>query len=397
MIKIQIEESKLLMEHAVESCKGNNITQKKLASLIDIEESRISDAKKGKYRLHSTTEKAIIDMFGYPKRASGQYVIAELYNSLDHFIGEYTNSSDIRYINRLHKLFNRKDYQNILLSNIISFADKLKCTEDMERQANLEKIEKMLSLDTFKAWVKSNKSIEINRYNCIDINNDILIEAGFETLEKGMLQDRRLLSIALFRLAIFKYELSPNFSFSRPKIPHNIDKHQIVLTGSIVYKDWLDSKQCDNQLNLVAHIHKNHLIFPEFPTEGTLPPYTEEIDQKNKILCKPDCWSKANVKLYLTGKMEYNLWIQLVDQPFDMELLTALREDEEEAGLEIGAMDEEISINTRNIVISNLNRGSIFNELERLRKWLGLPADFNEEVKRKVAQQGGYIPGARVL
>jgi len=36
-------------------------------------------------------------------------------------------------------------------------------------------------------------------------------------------------------------------------------------------------------------------------------------------------------------------------------------------------------------------------EIEIIRKWCGLPYDFNDGIKREVAKVGGYVPGAEVL
>lgn len=51
----------------------------------------------------------------------------------------------------------------------------------------------------------------------------------------------------------------------------------------------------------------------------------------------------------------------------------------------------------RLIVILNINSLSLYQQIEDVRKWFGLPSDSLFELKQEIAKAGGYVPGAKVL
>ena len=94
----------------------------------------------------------------------------------------------------------------------------------------------------------------------------------------------------------------------------------------------------------------------------------------NHIEPKPDYWISSKFEVYLSENMNYHLLIHLSDND-----------------------DGTSPPKERLIIIMNVELLDLLKEIEKLRKWHGLPIDNHYALKQQIAKAGGHVPGARVL
>ncbi len=376
MVAVSKEESMLLIQHAISAYLNEGKNQKELGALLGIDGSRISEAKIGKWKLSPSQRQMIIDNYGYPRRGKGQYIKAEVYDTVTEFIDDYEDSSKKRLKRRFYELLMRKDYQDVIVRKLAplkgSVGKNIGGYSEFELPAfDIELVETILSQPEIKIWYDNYNSKKVPDYNYLSlmssIHDDLIdnLNPQFEAI--------------LYRIAQFKFELMPEFSFFSgvdvPSIPHK----ELIITGDEVLN--FKSDCCRLEFNKVADLFGSRELYGPFSTCG--------ISEGSVINDNPDNWERVILRLYLSESMHYHLWIRLDDTHH-----VADYEDHYNADYQAGITDDGL---VRNIVIKDLCRINFLKEIEIIRKWCGWPFDFNDDIKRELAQVGGYIPGAEVL
>ncbi|MCJ8352011.1 hypothetical protein [Moritella sp.] len=379
MVTVSKEESMLLIQHAISAYLNEGKNQKELGALLGIDGSRISEGKIGKWKLSLSQRQVIIDNYGYPRRGKGQYIKAEVYDTVTEFINDYEVSSKRRLKRRLYELLMRKDYQDLIISyskykDEISFDIGSK-SEPLVRDISI--IEKLLSQPEAKTWYDSKKNLayghsRFKKDNCDDNFEQLLNNLGIISLRNPMSKWHDFQEM-MYRIAQFKFELMPEFSFNNQDVVHSVELKQLVITGDKVLS--LKGGCLNTGVNDAADIFGPRESLYNFISYD--PHYKQRIALYTGINCKPDHWYKVELKLYLSESMRYHLWIRLCGDSQNH--------------------SEEVADLYRDIVIKDLCRINYLKEIETIRKWCGLPCDFNDAIKREVAKVGGYVPGAEVL
>lgn len=378
MVSVSKEESMLLIKHAISACQNEGKTQKELGELLGIDGSRISEGKIGKWKLSPSQRQVIIDNYGYPRRGKGQYIKAEVYDTVTEFIDDYDESSKLRFKRRMYELLKRKDYQKLILN-----------LSGSKQELNISFIDKLLSQPESKKWYDSMKNYKHYRSG----DNACELGSSFEVLlnSVGFCPPSNIIEPfkdMLYHIALFKFELMPNFSFSNNEDVPSAGLKDLVITGDEVLNFKADCRNVS--FNAAADIfgHRDRLYeFPIFKSDEWLVPEETEIN------CKPDNWDRVILRLYLSEDMHYHLWIRLDDVcHIDKSEMDCDTENYER--FHAGVYEDGL---VRNIVIKNLCHINYLKEIEMIRKWCGWPFDFNDDIKREVAKVGGYVPGAEVL
>ncbi|KXO11555.1 hypothetical protein AKG98_465 [Moritella sp. JT01] len=384
MVAVSKEESMLLIQHAISAYLNEGKNQKELGALLGIDGSRISEAKIGKWKLSPSQRQVIIDNYGYPRRGKGQYIKAEIYDTVTEFIDDYKESSKKRLKRRYYELLMRKDYQNLIVSELTSPKNPLCIQFDTESGSlvfDITIVEKLLSQPETKIWYDNyysnagydhvaKKLSEKCYFSLVSRVQEDLIDELNPSFEK-----------MLYRIAQFKFELMPEFSFFSDIDVHSIPRKELIITGDEVlnFKSDCSSVEFNNTADLLGPLEQERTFVSNAIPKGS------EINEK------PDNWECATLKLYLSESMRYHLWIRLdaffhYDEPDLQETIMIKQLD--------GIIEDGL---VRNIVIKDLCRMNFLKEIEIIRKWCGLPYDFNDGIKREVAKVGGYVPGAEVL
>lgn len=383
MTAVSKEESMLLIQHAISAYLNEGKSQKELGELLGIEGPRISEGKLGKWKLSSQQRQVIIDNYGYPRREKGQYIKAEVYDTVTEFIDDFEDSSKKRLKRRWYELLMRKDYQDVIISKSRRSSDPFDIRFGSELEPlvfDIALVEKLLSQPETKIWyehyhsnigyvLSARRSSEESYFSLVSsVHEDLIdeLDSSFEHI--------------LFRIAQFKFELMPEFSFFHDAVAPSIPRKELVISGDEVLNFKADC--CRVKFNEIADIFGKRDYLKSFLSTSIIPEGTEIND-------KPDNWKRVILRLYLSESMHYHLWIRLDDtehladytEGYDVEYYAGINDD----GL------------VRNIVIKDLCRMNFLKEIEIIRKWCGWPYDFNDDIKREVAKVGGYVPGAEVL
>lgn len=365
MANVSKEESVLLIQHAISAIKNEGETQRDLATYLEVEQPRLTEAKKGKWKIGNSQRQLIIDRFGYPRRGKGEYIKAELYGTVSKFIDDFESSSKARYKRRLYQLFTRSDYQQ-LIGSYFRLSDFSDVDIDKALNLKLECLEKLLILGGFTQWIDAQRENESKERSISAIEASILHEAG---LMISSFVDSSVYVI-LYKLGLFKLYVMPSFTFISSESVPSLTNTELVLSGDVVLNYSKNVKH--ETLNSVGNFHGAYgrSFFPIY--SGKLG--GEHIQSGAAINSMPDRWDSAEMRLFLSESMEYHLVIHLI---------------KEAHMYDIGG--------SRSIVVTCIDRIGFLQELELIRKWLGLPHDMYDQVKSEIAKVGGFIPGARVL
>lgn len=383
MTAVSKEESMLLIQHAISAYLNEGKNQKELGALLGIEGSRISEGKVGKWKLSPSQRQVIIDNYGYPRRGKGQYIKAEVYDTVTEFIDDYEVSSKKRLKRRFSELLMRKDYQDVIVSHLKKVEGMVSLygygSERAEPMVcDISIIEKLLSQPETKIWYDSYLERSHNASSQRDRNFKSLLTSVDTRLPK---YSGHGLQVVLYRIAQFKFELMPEFSFFRDVDVPSIPRKELIITGDEVFnfKSDCSGVEFNNAADLLG----------PFEQERTF--VSNAIPKGSEINDKPDNWGCATLKLYLSESMGYHLWIRLDaffhHDEFDLQETKMVKRLD-------GIIEDGL---VRNIVIKDLCRMNFLKEIEIIRKWCGWHHDFNDDIKREVAKVGGYIPGVEVL
>ena len=376
------QESQLLAQHAIAANSAQGNTQKALAVELGIEPSRLSEAKSGSHTLMPHQRDTIIQKFGAPRKAKGQYIKTEIYNSVDGFIKQYETTSKQRLASRLYNIFTRHDYLEMISSHIGTIRE-LNRPFGQERSAEdiqfiLAELDRLTESPEVLKWYKENK----NRPDSPLDDGLIKLEFELENIFRLDISDYRVgreLDTIIYYLVALK-QLLPGFKIAKKTNARLelAEEKEVVIVGDLVVDESI--RGGSTSINKPANALGAFANTPYLCRTHNSPGANLKNEIQNCIQSKPDYWSMAELKLYLSESMEYHLWIKLSNK---------------NAYCNSTNMDGVSP--ARNMVIKNLDRVTFLKDLELIRKWLGLPEDMNDTLKENIAKIGGYIPGAMVL
>ena len=275
----------------------------------------------------------------------------------------------------------RKDYQDVIVSELTSPKKPSYIqfnTESGPLAFDITMVENLLSQPETKIWYD-------NYYSGYDHVAKTLSEKSYFSLVSSVQEDlidelNPRFEQMLYRIAQFKFELMPEFSFFGDVDVHSIPRKELIITGDEVLNFKSGSRvEFNNTADLLGPLEQKRIFVSNVIPKGS------EINEKQ------DNWEYATLKLYLSESMRYHLWIRLdaffhYDEPDLQETIMIEQLD--------GIIEDGL---VRNIVIKDLCRMNFLKEIEIIRKWCGWHHDFNDDIKREVAKVGGYVPGAEVL
>gem|GEM_PF-5414560 len=360
------EESMLLIQHAISGIINEGENQQVLAKYLEVDPPRLTEAKKGRWTMRDYHRTLIIDRFGYPRRGKGEYIKASVYETVSAFTDDYVPSSKVRYKRRLYELFTRTDYQ-LLIGSYFILPDFIGIDNPDALKMKLHRLEKLLLLDGFTQWLDEQRSNDSNNKSIDTLADSILFEVGLTI--SSFVENR--VYIVLYKLGLFKVDVMPSFTFASTADVPSLANSELVLTGDVVL-NYSDIVNETGTLNSVSCVHGEYgrSFFPTCAGNFIV----DSIVQGSEINSMPDHWNKVEMRLFLSENMEYHLVINLIKECYVYDINDA-----------------------RNVVVTCIDRIGFLQEIEKMRKWLGLSYDMHDQLKSKLAKVGGFIPGARVL
>ncbi|NOJ03891.1 hypothetical protein F0236_09010 [Vibrio splendidus] len=343
MAGIETQESILLIEHAVSAFEHQGKNQSDLANFLGVETSRLSEGKKGRWRLMPAQKEKIIQEFGYPKQGKGVYANGEHYLTVAQFIESFLEIGDRRFYQRLSSELRSSKYLEQFLS-CIEVRESIKSSNEVKIRLLNEYIDSNDFSDWFEKAKKNN-----------DISNNLTISHAWDNLIRASEDSHQYLIISnyLYRVGLLKFTRDSSYTIGRNK-NENLNQVELVLSGSII----LDA-------DIAVGTNKQLTSSISVPAQ-----YSKSVFSDPNML--PDCWGRVEFKLFLSESMRYNAMVTF--EPSSC-----------------------YSTNQRQVVIEDLEQITLFQQIEELRKFFGDSFSYENRIKHKIAENGGYVPGARRL
>ena len=379
MERITKSDTVLWINHAVSYFKSINKTQKDMARILDLDESRISEMKNGVGTLSPSLMRLITEHCGAPRRNPGRYLEAELYKSIDSFVADFSAVTNNRAEIALLKLLKNERFYSQLLSKL-SLTDIYK-TED--KQALEHKLNTLLAsaefTDVCDQYMQEfdsnnhNKSwYDFCKQKIAGLEVDGLLIADLSAFKMLYLISKKLTPLPGFKLGEHK-----QFSI-QPVSPDE----PMVMTGNRVLV--MNSQSLDKFNKTI----KTDELARQQACLQLMWPNLFELKPEEFVF---DKWACGRCDVYLSENLNYHFIIHLS--------ATVIADGTHSEDLEPSADDYYgfRSPGDRLVVIEKVNVLNLFQQIEFIRKWFSLPEDTLLELREKIAKAGGYIPGAKVL
>lgn len=430
---ITSDETKRYLGHACEAKGGR--TAAKLAELLNVQPPRVTEGRKGEWCMTEQHKQLIIDNFGAPKGKPGTFVQAESHDSLDAFFDNEERLSRHRHLAQIAQIVNTKEFKQDLAKavqwadeTVVQIEEQGRPDSDGDWKEKLERLTDLMALPEFAQWLEGStlylkrlreceeyrddpeklagnmgwitSNINIDQLLDLEITDNIPDEVPWDSSllelakQLGIRIESRLVFPTLFLLGHLRHsthqlEAATGLTLEQPytpmtglRIPAPSIIEDYVITGSCIFDDEgvfntpKIGAPCLDAIFIPLWQEQPQLSFPL-----TVDLFDRYVTDTPKRSLSVDYWVSYRVAVYLKDNCDYALHLNLRDY----DLNEAVHRLYQPLGRE------------RNIVIPDIPAPELFKVLEELRKWLGMPELPLFELKSRIAQQGGYIPGARVI
>ena len=377
----------LWINHAITYFKSIDKTQKDMAKALGLEESRLSEMKRGSGVISPNLMAKIVEYCGSPRRNPGRYLEVELYNDIENFFNSFESTTANRFYRKLLALIKNEElYQHFL--DLIS-------PHNLNYKTDKNAIEALLN-----EFFLSKEYLDIcSKYSNILRTTDGSItrpiddfqwwnvdDTGYKSLSIGGLSIKDFETFKLMFIFSKLFEDISEFKFGSVEplnIQPQIPLEPVILTGQriLVMKNHsLESAPVTSAVDELFGKNKSGIKLSEYRTLKLKP---EQY--------MPDYWQEGRCELYLSENMNYHFLIHL--SPSDIHEYA----DSDDDSLSDMKYFGIVRPNDRLIIIRNVNSLSLYQQVEDIRKWFGLSIDSLLGLKEEIAKAGGYVPGARVL
>jgi hypothetical protein len=370
------EYSIAVINHAIASAKFNNEKQADIAFLLGVDNSNIPKYKSGKQKLSPNNVKILTEHYGMPRQAKGEYIEATLYKSVD----EYLNAIDERikdlYCSALTELFRSPKVMKAIASAVTArpirgtdnsdpftrMQFSYQGCEDEEIPQIISWVNDAIKTDSFKQWYEEMLLFTEQQ----SANERYIRQSTPPPLDKGEWCNALIFpddTPLFFLLADYYFNFSAKFAlpFEGTFKSKHYKKEPVVLTG-------------DEILNLLPNYHPfvrrtSHVFLDRNFSSLREKPRIGGIDLSSELGPFKDLSpSEPQIFLFMNKDMVYRLYIieYWKNKKFD-------------------------------IVITDIPQQEIFNVFGKLQETFGFDKQSEFELRTKVAEAGGFIPGARVL
>lgn len=373
IVSITKEESIRWINHAIAFYENLGKKQKELADDFGLPPSRLSEFKNPKLPTKVTKSQIdqIIQLCGAPKRDSGRFEHAELYDNLDTFFKSFIPVS----LNRFHRAVYKSLSNQTTVEHILE-----QCSfEDSNQENQMANINQFVRSDGFSLLCLDEAFNEKVRTSTTEYLLSLIKPYGINNISTEAFYRLRQLNSLIKELPDFVLG-----SESKNGLSPTIPKTQIVLTGTRIATfmpsedlfEYPANKRLNDELNTLS---------------GSGIPYSLQKKQIPEL----DSWRSIRVEVYLSENMNYYFLIHMSHgklSPIDLSYESTVPE-----GFSWCNYDAIVLKQDRIAVIKNVSSLDLFEEIEELRKWQGLGEDNLYELKQNIAKAGGHVAGAVVL
>lgn len=423
-VNLSASETEQLLRHALASPK--RINSQRLALELDVPASRISEGLKGKWHLKPHQKEHLIENYGQPRGVSGQYVFAEVADSISDFLDDEEALSRKRHVDHILNTLSDPAFLHQLARSITPLPTgvyELPTLKPTEVRKTLSRFEEFLLSAEVSGWLGAVKrryrgfnnersapdDIEsffwASTYYDLELIEDLPVPVGSPNLpsSKGLEKVATEYGLALgspnlsaldlaavgaafislqeeqyYRKAGLKKPLSLSNS---PKRQDLVERVEFVLTGDLIREEqseFISAKLglpfSEESIFKVPGDRPRQVISPTFERPGRL----EFPSFGTRANWDLDYWTTYRVRLFLNRDCNYSLVIELGNDQLSM-------------------VPAGFHHPLRSIVIPKISGRHVLDHLNALREWLGLDALPEQTIKEEIAEAGGYVPGARIL
>ena len=370
------EYSMAVINHAIASAKFNNEKQADIAFLLGVDNSNIPKYKSGKQKLSPNNVKILTEHYGIPRQAKGEYIEATLYKTVDEYLSAIDERVDDLYCSALTELFSSPKVLKAIASAVT--AKPIRGTDNSDPFTRMqfsfqgckdEEIPQIISwvndaikTDSFKTWFEEMLTFTKQQ----SANERYIRQPTPPPLDKGEWCNALIFpddTPLFFLLADYYFNFSAKFAlpFDGTFKSEHYKTEPVVLTGDEILTLFPD---CNPFVRRTSHVflEKNFSSLIDKPAMGNID-LSSELRPFEDL--KP---SEPQIFLFMNKDMVYRLYIieHWKNKRFD-------------------------------IVITDIPQQEIFNVFRKLQKTFGFDKKSEFELRTKVAEAGGFIPGARVL
>ena len=423
-VNLSASETEQLLRHALAS--PLRVNSQRLALELDVTASRISEGLKGKWHLKPHQKEYLIEEYGQPRGVPGQYVFAEVADSISDFLDDEEALSRKRHVDHILNTLSDQDFRHQLARTITPLPTgvyELPTLKPIEVREKLSIFEEFLLSPEFAEWLEAVRKrfgkfdtegpspndiqnfVGASTHYDIEVTDEIPIPEGSPNLptSNGLAKKALAYGVALNSLnlnaldlcavgAAFlslqeaqdyqKAGLNRPLSLSHPpKKRALVERVEFVLTGDLIWEEQREFRTAKLGLPFSEEIifklpgkRPQKVISPTFERTGRLE-FPSPSTLANWDL---DYWCTYRVQLFLNRDCNYSLVIELGNDQLSM-------------------VPDGFHYPLRSIVIPKISGRHVLDHLNELREWLGLDALPEQTIKEEIAQAGGYVPGARIL
>jgi hypothetical protein len=417
-----VTETEQLIMHALASSK--RMTKQRLAHFLDVPPSRISEGLRGIWRLNYDLRQKLVDNFGQPRGIPGFYVQAEVSGSISDFLAEEAELSQRRHLQTVVSTLCDEAFLRQLAEKVVpwptgTFSPPVLAPKQVTEI--LSSLERFMLSSVFSEWLRALRRghERLNNEKCspsdleaffwastyydIELIDEIPTPVGSPNLSstKGLrthalaeglhLEKVNALDLSSVGAALLALRKEKNYrtaglkkplSFGQPSTYTGcVEVEEFVLTGDSIWNQEGVFKISKRGLSF-----DEHAIFrvPGNQLQQTISPTFERSDRlefpvlKGQANWDVDCWSTYRVELFLRRDCNYSLVIELGNE-------------------QVSRVPKGYHHPLRKVVIPNITGRHILDHLNELRGWLELDELPEQSIKEKIAEAGGYIPGAQIL
>lgn len=373
------EYSTAIILHAVAKAKFDGESQKDIADLLGVDPTNIPKYKSGEQKLSRTNINLIIEKYGCPKLAEGEYMQAIMCDSVDHYINSNFDRAKNYLAITLSNFFRDINVLNHLaycVSSCVlkedsesefgfSFRTKYCSKEDIPAVLSWLKIK--LTEDAFNEWYQKCSESSFKSSTSHNRRDSLLPKLSSGGWSKSFVSGKDL---ALFYLlGYFIKEVEPSFDFNPNKDQQTSSTSltEVVITGESILNFEANS-------GLSHSFHAINMFTKHYPEPRHEFDYGDiDLSDEPQLINKfkslnSFAFQKAHISLNMNSEMVYRIVI-----------------------------DENWGNFSHKVVITTIRQDLVIEEYKKLSKFFGLEPAQEFDLKAAIAARGGFIPGTTLL
>lgn len=385
----------LWITHAIAHFESLGKKQKDLANALGIETTRLSEMKNGKGNLSQNLIERITELCGAPRRNPGRFEYAELYTDLDDFFSSFIPVTENRFYRKILNMLSDADNLDAIINHCGS-KDTDELDTPLSRQETIDNINALMTNEEFHSICLEYKKHLLNSGGSLRFYWGDTEKNSFKSNDKLIIENITISDERIFHSLYLAWCLKQHineYKFGSERLA-NIkplkDRVSIVMTGECILTllsgcsgNYRINKEITNSLGNTSCYESIYSFNSPFGYHSFDSPKKEP---------KPDQWRDIRCEVYLSENMNYHFLIHMEEESMEFEDKDIL-----ENPTELEDCDPIVQPNDRVAIIANISSLELYRQVEELRKWVCMPSDNLYQLKKKIAQAGGYVPEAVVL